>query len=560
MVDGDGNPRCVSDDPPAAPEWIAAGGGGGCACDSGGGGGPGSGAALLLVLMSCGLAARRRHRRRGRRLALLALLLLGACDITPFRLGGGHGAGADGGSGGDGGAGPADARDGDARGPCVVVGPDDQCDEIDNDCNGIVNDAFDKANDGNNCGTCGNRCVAPGALLDCEQGSCVFVNCQPGFVDLDPADPGCEYRCPLFPPRSEDCNGVDDDCDGLVDEVVNLPAPPAGMCRTTPGTPCAGTSMVCDSRGSPPVTRWYCAYAPEVEFDPTVPNGIVLQETLCDGEDGDCDGVADDAFADLGQECDNGAKGICRDVGVRSCDPADPTQTYCDLTVPPDPSGSPAAETCNGLDDNCDGIVDNPTGADRVVDDMVHVTASGLDFYMYTYEASRADATSAAAGVSGARACSRPSVVPWGGVTFAAASAACAISNKRLCTADEYLAACAGAAGSVYPYGDTFDAAACNTEPHDGIAGGADDDILLPTGDLAQCTSADGIFDLSGNLKEWTDEITGQTIGGTDIAVLRGGGYATPAFGATCSFRSSRAAVTTILPAIGFRCCSDSAP
>jgi hypothetical protein len=492
------------------------------------------------------------------RLLAVVAVLAGACDINPYALGGGGGGGGNGsdggGTGGDGGAGTPDAA------TCIPTGPDDTCDGVDNDCNGVVDDLFDKQNDDENCGACGVRCTAPGAILTCTEGECTFVECQPGFVDLDPNVPGCEYQCPVFPPRAEDCNGVDDDCDGEIDEVTDLPPPPAGLCRNTPGTPCEGVSMVCATRGAPPVTRWYCDYPPEVEFDPTVPNGIVLEETLCDGHDGDCDGAPDDPFTDLGQECDNGELGICRDGGVRVCDPGDPSRTICDLSVPPDPLGTATAEVCNGLDDNCDGIVDNPTGPDRVIDDMVHVTHGGSDFWIYTYEASRPDATTMAGGASAARSCSRPGVLPWRGVTFAGAAAACAVSGKRLCTADEYLAACGGASGFAYPYGNAFDVDVCNAEPYDGIPGGPNDNVLIPTGAATTCTSEVGAFDLSGNLKEWTDDITGQTDDLVDIAVLRGGAYDTPAQGATCDFRSSRAAVDTVLPTIGFRCCSDTAP
>jgi len=491
----------------------------------------------------------------------VATLALTGCNFSPFELGGSSADGGigflDGGQGGDGGAGGADAMV-----VCTPTGPDDQCDEIDNDCNGVVDDNFDKQNDPDNCGSCGNRCIEPGSVLNCVSGNCEFIQCQPGFKDLDPATPGCEYVCPVFPEQAEDCNGIDEDCDGMVDEAADLPSPPVGLCRTTAGTPCAGVSMICATRGTPAVTTWYCDYPAQVEFDPTIPNGIVLQEQLCDGEDGDCDGAADDFFTDLGQECDNGAQGICRDIGERKCDPGDPTQTFCDLTVLPDPIGPSTTETCNGLDDNCDGMVDN-----GVVDDMVNVTFGGNDFYIYRYEASRPDATSSNEGALEHQSCSNLNVVPWRGVSHTIAAAACAATPdsmgvpKRLCTSAEYLAACAGNAANTFPYGATFDANQCNTEPFDGVAGGGDDDILLPTGSgLSSCQSDDGVFDLSGNLKEWTDDLTGQTPGGLDIHVLRGGAYNTPAVGATCGFRTSRAAVNTILPSIGFRCCSDNAP
>ena len=45
-----------------------------------------------------------------------------------------------------------------------------------------------------------------------------------------------------------------------------------------------------------------------------------------------------------------------------------------------------------------------------------------------------------------------------------------------------------------------------------------------------------------------------------DIAVLRGGAFDTPAIGATCDFRTSRAAVNILEPTYGFRCCRATAP
>ena len=41
--------------------------------------------------------------------------------------------------------------------------------------------------------------------------------CFAGFADFD-GEKGCEYRCPVFPTQAEDCNAVDDDCDGRIDE------------------------------------------------------------------------------------------------------------------------------------------------------------------------------------------------------------------------------------------------------------------------------------------------------------------------------------------------------
>jgi hypothetical protein len=495
-----------------------------------------------------------------KRALFIALATLAACDLNPYDLSrGGTGtddAGNGNGDGGGSGTGDGGGSGGSDGGPtCTPIGVDDQCNEVDDDCDGVVDQAFDKQTNANHCGTCNHRCIGTGAVQACTAGVCTFVECQVGFANLD-ADPlTCEYQCPLFPTRAEDCNGVDDDCDGIIDET--LPNPPTGQCRVTPNTPCAGTTMICETRGTE--TRWWCDYSADVEFDPTIPNGIVLAEQLCDGLDGDCDGIADDTFTDLGQECDNGAFGICRDVGERICDPNMPSQTMCDLSVLPDAQAM-ATETCDGLDNNCDNVVDNATGPDRVIDAMTHVNFGGNNFYIDTYEASRPDSTATAIGVSSARSCSKAGVMPWTGATFASAQAACASAGKVLCSASRWQAACEGSANTTFPYGTTFGSASCNTETYDATPGGADQDMLIATGMLPTCATPLGIQDMSGNLKEWTDEITGQTAGGIDIAVQRGGSYQSPSTAATCDFRLTRAAVNSIEPETGFRCCRATAP
>jgi len=73
---------------------------------------------------------------------------------------------------------------------------------------------------------------------------------------------------------------------------------------------------------------------------------------ICDGLDNNCDGQVDEGFADLGDACTVGL-GQCQRSGNIVCS-ADGAQTEC--SVKP---GLPTTETCNGLDDDCDGVIDN---------------------------------------------------------------------------------------------------------------------------------------------------------------------------------------------------------
>jgi len=113
---------------------------------------------------------------------------------------------------------------------------------------------------------------------------------------------------------AEDCNGVDDDCDGAIDEGVDTRA-----CSSE----CGGGDERCEAgawSGCTPVSP-----APE----------------MCDGLDQDCDGLIDE---DLIYECST-ACGPGREVCV------DGTFTTCDAPVPVD-------ETCDGTDQDCDGVID----------------------------------------------------------------------------------------------------------------------------------------------------------------------------------------------------------
>lgn len=83
------------------------------------------------------------------------------------------------------------------------------------------------------------------------------------------------------------------------------------------------------------------------DHDASVGPGAV---EVCNGRDDDCDGVTDNGY-DVGASCETGV-GLCRAVGAMVCDAAG-AAVVCSAVA-----GAPTPESCNGLDDDCDGDVD----------------------------------------------------------------------------------------------------------------------------------------------------------------------------------------------------------
>jgi hypothetical protein len=132
-------------------------------------------------------------------------------------------------------------------------------------------------------------------------------------------------------PQPEICDGIDNNCDGAVDE----------------GDPGAGQDCMSGLSGAcgPGIT--ICAPGGVQQCVPDVAPGT-LAET-CNGVDDNCDGTVDDGFS-VGQSCSDGIGG-CKVDGMIACTPMG--GAMCTALA-----GSPSPEVCNGVDDNCDGTVD----------------------------------------------------------------------------------------------------------------------------------------------------------------------------------------------------------
>jgi hypothetical protein len=424
-----------------------------------------------------------------------------------------------------------DPRDG-CEAPCAgAPGDPEVCDGLDNDCDGHADEDFDLATDADHCGECGHACDVPNAEPLCNGGQCNVRRCDPGFVDLD-GRPGNGCECRLTNGGVEICDGLDNDCNGVVDDPGRVAPPPDFGCRDL-GV-CAGTHPACADG------RWTCPYPATYQVD----------ETRCDDLDNDCDGERDEGFAGLGRPCTEGV-GACAETGALRCNPAG-DGTECSAAAHPERA---RAETCNDRDDDCDGRVDEDSQA------LVRVPAgNGVPaFTMFAYEASRPDADGATAGQSFARACSKSGALPWADVDYATALAACRAANMTLCGAVQWQRACEAGAHDPYPYGALYDAARCNGQDYDpdpGVAG--NQDRAIPTGSLATCRrswgNAGAIYDLSGNLWEWTTEDVSPAGDGSARA-LRGGSYGNVAGGLTCQFEYATP-VDAARENVGFRCCA----
>lgn len=150
------------------------------------------------------------------------------------------------------------------------------------------------ATDALHCGDCDNDCAdsAPtnARANACADSECVF-ECEPGFSDLDgdlgeANSNGCEVECTPTEPPEEVCDGLDNDCNGEIDDGVLVTYYVDGD-EDGFGDPASATVACEDDNPEGALNGDDC------DDGNADVNPIAME--VCDGVDTDCDGVNDDA-------------------------------------------------------------------------------------------------------------------------------------------------------------------------------------------------------------------------------------------------------------------------
>jgi hypothetical protein len=165
-------------------------------------------------------------------------------------------------------------------------------------------------------------CAPPGARADCD-----------------------DARADVHPSAMEVCDTRDNDCDGLIDEGF---CRVEGMCvphdALNPRNACQRCEAPSDQSAA---TAW--SNRPAMTVCRPAAGACDLPE-LCDGTGAPC---PDDRLASADQVCR-------RSSSVEACDPSERCTGVSALCPNDRVIRSPTEETCNGVDDDCDGMVDEP--------------------------------------------------------------------------------------------------------------------------------------------------------------------------------------------------------
>jgi hypothetical protein len=192
----------------------------------------------------------------------------------------------------------------------VLVIPAESCNGRDDDCDGSTDETFTCIRDitetrtctcgGAESRTCLDSC-AWGGWTGCSGGTCIPDTARSCTASCGSGTETCSATCTWGPcvPPAEDCNGVDDDCDTVVDEGACTCIPSADTCERDAGdgNPCNGT-LHCTAT---------FPHACEMDMITVPPEGTTCDDGLfCNGAD-TCSGgdpATRSCSAHAGDPCD----------------------------------------------------------------------------------------------------------------------------------------------------------------------------------------------------------------------------------------------------------------
>lgn len=210
----------------------------------------------------------------------------------------------------------------------IHLGVTEACDGLDNDCNGLVDDGvliagfFDGDGDGYGDDTQPLNLCAGQAEFAVQGGDC------------DDATPATN------PGQLEFCDGIDNDCNTLIDDDTQSVPWYLDSDGDLFGDPNVASIISCAPIAGRSVLNSDC--------DDDAPGINPSSQELCDGLDNDCNGLADFQIGINDFEDDDGDGLVdiaCSPLGI-DCDDTNPV------------TGPGTIEQCDGQDNDCDGNVD----------------------------------------------------------------------------------------------------------------------------------------------------------------------------------------------------------